>query len=463
MDSRLVMEVLGAYDRPWAITQPKLQSLLRMTCYDLEAVAARVGKPLDNGDGYDVENHNGTAVVNIRGPLVRYRSIWTWLLGGTSVEETSLAFHAAMDDPAVKSVVLAINSPGGQVDGINELANMIRAANGTKPVTAYVDGLAGSGAYWLASAAGMVVADESAQLGSIGVLATVIDDREAAERHGVKRYDIVSSQSPLKRSDPGTDEGRQQLQVMVDTLAQLFIDRVAQFRGVSPGKVARDFGQGAVVSAQAAVTLGMADEIGSLEGLLRTSPPVSAAIRQIRDAPGMRVAAKGKAGAPTGQTQFDEQQLEDDTEDEQINDDSNCTCPPGEDDCACDEENDEGEGSEQEPDESSIPRGGGDLIKPTEDRQRIAAILTCEEARGREELARVLALETNHTLDAARKILKASPPAAKSSPLEARMGQIANPQVGVSRDAREEDDSPVAEVQRILAFVPKERKRMQVQ
>jgi signal peptide peptidase SppA len=458
-------------DRPWAITRRAIGAMIRAARHpDLEAVAARIGQPVDGGRG--VENHNGTAVMDIRGPLFRYRSIWTWLLGGTSVEEAALDLHAALDDPTVNRIVLAINSPGGQIDGINELANMIRAANGTKPVTAYVDGLAASGAYWLASAAGKIVADETSQLGSIGVLATVVDDRDAEEKRGVKRFDIVSSQSPLKRTDPATDEGRAQLQEMVDAMAKVFIEKVAKFRGTSEEKVARDFGRGAVLPARAAVGAGMADSLGSLEAVIQGPDAGAAPIRDIRDKPGLRVAA------PT----FDEEELEEETDGTTLNDDSSCTCPPGEGDCACakdeadeedeegdengdEDEDDESEGTEQKPDESSIPKGEGDLIKPTEERQRIAAILNCEEAKGRDELARMLALETNHTVDAAKKLLSAAPVAVAAPPvnaLETRMAQIANPKVGVPGEAAG-DESAATEVQRILAFVPKERKRMHVQ
>jgi signal peptide peptidase SppA len=450
-----VLDLLTATDRPWAITRRAIRALMHAAQNpDFQAVAARAGQPVANANGA-VENYNGTAVVDLRGPLFRYRSIWTWLLGGTSVEEAAIGLHAALDDSAVRAIVLAINSPGGQIDGINELANMIRAANAVKPVTAYVDGLAGSGAYWLASAAGRIVADETAQLGSIGVLATVLDDRGAEERHGVKRYEIISSQSPLKRTDPATDEGRAQLQQMVDTMAQVFIDKVAQFRGTTAARVERDFGRGAVLPAAAAVAAGMADALGSLEALLNPQMPMQGMpmdgpMRRIKDMPGQRVQMMP----------MDEEQMED----PELNDDSTCTCPPGTETCECGaaEDEDESEGTEQEPDDSSVPKGEGDLIKPTDERQRIAAILTCEEARGREELARVLALETNHTLEAAQKILKASPTASPANPLEARMTQIANPRVGVPGDAGE-DDSPQAEAQRVLSFLPKHFRRQPVQ
>jgi signal peptide peptidase SppA len=403
---------------------------------DLNAVAARIGQPLDDGSS-NIENRNGTAVLDIRGPLFRYRSIWTWLLGGASIESAAIDLQAALDDPAVRQIVLAINSPGGQIDGINEFANMIRAANQVKPVTAYVDGMAASGAYWLASAAGRIVADETAQLGSIGVLATAVDDSGQDERRGIKRYEVVSSQSPLKRTDPGTDEGRQQLQSMVDALAQVFIEHVAAFRGTSVDRVTRDYGRGAVLPARSAIAVGMADALGSLEGLLQGEANATAPIRQVRDVPGLRVEAS--AGKKDEESDEDEDDLPD---------------IPG----LEEEENDDDE-DDQDDKKGSSAKGEG-LVMQDEDRQRIAAILTCEEARGREDLARVLALETNHSVEAAKKLLLAAPVGSKkTNPLEARMGQIENPKVGVSGDSPNEE-SPEAEVRRILAFVPKGRVRV---
>jgi signal peptide peptidase SppA len=443
-EAPLTFQLLSLNDRPWAMPRANLNALVA-TCsqLDFDAVAARAGQPLE--DARAVTNYHGTAVLNIRGPLFRYRSIWTWLLGGTSVEDTALGLHAAIDDPTVQRVVLAINSPGGQIDGINELANMIRAANQTKPVTAYVDGLAASGAYWLASAAGKIVADETAQLGSIGVLATVIDDRAAEEKSGVKRYEIVSSQSPLKRTDPGTDEGRAQLQQMVDAMAQVFIQKVAKFRGTSAAKVERDFGQGAVMPAAAAVSVGMADTLGSLEALLGAGG--GEPVRVIRDQPALRV--KTAVTTVTASSVALAAAASEPGDDEPDDDGDECDCPPGE-ECQCDEAESA----------NPVPEGEGELIKPTEERQRIAAILTCEEARGREELARVLALETNHPLEAVKKILTASPVAgapAQVNALEAHMKEIPNPKVGVGGDAAQQD-TPEAEVQRILAFIPKSRR-----
>jgi len=440
MEAPLTFQLLSLNTRPWALSEAGLQSLVAACArIDFDAVTARMGQPLDEARA--VSNYHGTAVINVRGPLFPYRSIWSMLFGGTSVEETAQGLRAAMEDPAVQRIVLAINSPGGQIDGINELANSIRVANHTKPVTAYVEGLAASGGYWLASAAGRIVADETALLGSIGVLATVVDEREAEEKQGVKRFEIVSSQSPLKRTDPSTNEGRAQLQQMVDALAAVFIGKVAKFRGTSEAKVGSEFGRGAVLAAREAVSVGMADALGSLESLITSTG--GAPVRQ--PASGLKVEQRALAAAAGAGTSTS----------------PNAAADPGEEECDCDDpENCDCEDHEAASG-NPAPEGEANLITPTAERQRIAAILTCEEARGREQLAQMLALETNHTLEAAQKILKASPVAAaaatSTNALETRMSQIANPKVGVGGEAGQENDI-AAEVQKVLAFVPTARK-----
>lgn len=426
------MMFLTSLDRPWAITPRAIRAMVRAIDHPdfaaaYEAMTAKAS-PVIRG----VSPRGSTAVLDIRGPLLPYRSIWTWLLGGTAVEDVSAGLTAALDDPAVKQIVLAINSPGGQIDGINELANKIRAVNAQKPVTAYVAGLGASGAYWLASAAGRIVADETAQLGSIGVLATVVDDSALDEKHGIKRFNIVSSQSPLKRTDPATDEGRAQLQEMVDALANIFIGAVAKFRGTDAKTVQADFGRGAVLPAGAAVTVGMADALGSLDGILRGEGTADAQVGDIRDKPGLRVAA---AMMPI-----------DDGDDEEDDDDE---------DDVKDVSADDPENGDDEDDKEA------EVMSTTEERQRIAAILNLEEAKGREELARTLALDIENTfsVDAAKKILAAAPVATKKeNALDERMKAIANPKVGVPGDDKN-DDSPAAEARRVLAFVPQNRLR----
>ena len=115
-----------------------------------------------------------------------------------------------------------------------------------------------------------MIADDAAFLGSIGVVTTLVDDRDRLEKSGVKEIEIISSSSPHKRPDPASEDGRAVLQARVDALQEVFVSAVSRYRGVRKTTVLTDFGRGDVLIGQAAVAAGMADGIGSLEGIIET-------------------------------------------------------------------------------------------------------------------------------------------------------------------------------------------------
>jgi ClpP class serine protease len=249
---------------PWAIQREALDHLLaiaqREHAPDFDAVLAKQGQRL--AQTADVRMRGDIAVVSITGPIFRYANLFTAISGATSIEQTALDFRTALEDPTVRGIVLAIDSPGGAVAGISDFAQHVRAASARKPVVAFVDGMAASAAYWIAAAASWVVTSNTGTLGSIGVVAGVrLNDDE-------KLVEIVSSQSPNKRPDVRTDAGRAQIQQHVDELAQVFIESVARYRDVSPAHVLQEFGQGGVKLGRSAVTADMADQVSTLEQLL---------------------------------------------------------------------------------------------------------------------------------------------------------------------------------------------------
>ena len=247
--------------QPWAIQPEMLETIAHIARREHEgpeAVAAKLGRPLQNARTVSVRD--GVAVIPVTGPIFRYANLFTEISGATSLEVLARDFSAAQADPLVKSVVLEFDSPGGQVTGISEMAHMIRAA--AKPVIAYIDGTAASAAYWLAAAAREVVINRSSMVGSIGAVLGI----NSRAREGV--IEIVSSQSPKKRPDAATDEGRAQLQAQIDALAQVFIEDVAAYRGVSVEDVLSKFGQGDMKVGASAVTAGMADRVSTLEEVI---------------------------------------------------------------------------------------------------------------------------------------------------------------------------------------------------
>ncbi len=417
--------IRAEHDADDGVQAPKLKRILDIAARahepDFEAVAQKLADRSDDEGILDVRGN--VAVLNIIGPIFRYANLFTWISGATSVEMLAKRFAEVRDDPAISAIVLNIDSPGGEVAGISELSKAIYDAREKKTIVAYADDLTASGAYWLASAASKIVASDTAELGSIGVVATIVD---RGPRDGVKSYQFVSSVSPKKRPDLETEEGRATMQQRIDDLATVFVAAVARGRGVSEDTVASDFGRGGVLIASKAVEAGMADEIGTFEGViesLNTGRPT-----QVSGGPAANFNSIG--GLMFKPNTAGEKPAETNTQ-------ASAQQTPA-----------------AQPPAAAAPPVDSAAVESSArktERERLAAILGAPEAKGREELARTLATETDLSVEAAKKILAAAPAAAALgvNPLASAMAQVPNPTVGA--DTGSENDV-TAEVQRIVAF-----------
>jgi signal peptide peptidase SppA len=257
--------IISAIEKtPWAITPDALELILGIAqrkISDTEAaMVVREGR--ENKSLY--ENIEGIAVIEIFGNIFPRADFFTQISGGATAEGLLKTFSTALKDDSIKAILLNVDSPGGQITGINEFSNAIYNARGTKPIYAYVNGLAASAAYWIASAADKVICDATARVGSIGVVAAWRDYSEADKREGIKNYEFVSSQSPNKRLDYSTEKGKAVLQKELDALAGVFISVVARNRGVSEKNVIENFGEGGLIIASEAEKHWACDSIGSL-------------------------------------------------------------------------------------------------------------------------------------------------------------------------------------------------------
>ncbi len=211
---------------------------------------------------------SSVAVIDISGVITPYSNILSMLFGGTSISAIEQQFEHALGDPEINGIVLRIDSPGGIITGVEELASTIFAARGSKPIVAYAYGNAASAAYWIAAAADKIVAGPTTMLGSIGVAMAVPKNRESGW------VEFVSSNAPGKRLDPESNEGRTSIQARLDAMEAEFIGAVARFRDVSTDDVLSKFGAGDVLPAREAVRSGMADFVGGLkDALALISPP----------------------------------------------------------------------------------------------------------------------------------------------------------------------------------------------
>jgi capsid assembly protease len=276
------MRLLDVINAPWAITPEMLGEIhaiydrhMRGDKIDLESLAAQTGISFETSPkGYTVED--GVAVLPIDGVIAKRMNLMTKISGGVSSELIGKDFAAALADRSVQAIVLAIDSPGGTVDGTPELADQIYQARGTKPIVAVTDGMMASAAYWIGSAADAVyISSEVALTGSIGVVTKHVDMSAAEAKQGIKTTEIFAGQYKRIASqyEPLTSEGRAYIQEAVDHAYGVFVDAVARNRGASIDTVLSQMADGRTFHGSQAVAAGLVDGVATL----------SAAIEQARE------------------------------------------------------------------------------------------------------------------------------------------------------------------------------------
>lgn len=191
--------------------------------------------------------------------------------GGTSTERVLSSFRSALNDTNVKAIVLNIDSPGGNVNGVQVLADEIFNARGQKPVVAQVNSLAASAAYWIACSCDEIVVTPGGQVGSIGVYALHRDVSKAAEMEGFKFTFISAGKFKVEGNqfEPLNDEASKAIQDQIDAYYTDFTTAVARGRGVELADVVGGFGQGRTEKDKKAVKAGMADRVATMDDTLR--------------------------------------------------------------------------------------------------------------------------------------------------------------------------------------------------
>jgi len=198
-------------------------------------------------------------IMRIDGAMIKRGNMFSQVSGLSSYDTISKQFKALNDNQDVEKILLHITSQGGEVNGLNDLADAIYSSD--KETIAYIEDLGASAGYWLASSFDKIYANETAMIGSIGVIASY----RVSEDDTIQ---IVSSNAPDKNVDVSTDVGKSKVKERLDALESVFIEKVATHRGVSVQDVLSDFGQGGVMIAKDALSSGMIDGVMSYGELL---------------------------------------------------------------------------------------------------------------------------------------------------------------------------------------------------
>jgi signal peptide peptidase SppA len=211
---------------------------------------------------------DGIAVIEIAGVLI-HRGAWMGQSSGqTSYEGIAAQIAAAAVDPAVRGVALEIDSFGGEVAGVFDLADRIRATRAAKPVWAFVAEHAFSAGYALASQADRILLPRTGAVGSIGVVVMHADLSGHLDQDGV-RVTLIHSGRHKVDGNPYTPlpaEVRDDIQREIDVLRFLFTETVAAGRGSRLNQDAAMATEAATYRGSDAVAAGLADEVIDLAG-----------------------------------------------------------------------------------------------------------------------------------------------------------------------------------------------------
>lgn len=189
---------------------------------------------------------------------------------GSSAEEIGAALDAAVASNDVASILLDIDSPGGTVEGVPELADKVFAARDVKPIVAIANGMMASAAYWIGAAASEVVITPSSSVGSIGVYTIHVDITKWLEQEGEKvtTMSFGKYKTELAPWVEISEEAEAFLQQRVDEIGVWFVKDVARFRGDTPANVRSGYGEGRVLSAKAAKAENLVDRIATFDETL---------------------------------------------------------------------------------------------------------------------------------------------------------------------------------------------------
>lgn len=270
--SRIVSEITST---PWAITQAKLETIIGV----VEARENGLQISADMKDQFEalqaareerVRQHSGPKirVIPLHGTISHRPSMFA--SGGLSAQEFTEHFTEAVEDKSVEAIILDVDSPGGSVFGIDEAANAVFNARGTKPIVAVANAEAHSAAYHIASQADEFAVIPSGMAGSVGVIVAHVDDSKADEQAGYEVTYIHAGENKAEGWGGSlTDEHREHLQSMVDSYYEPFVANVARGRGVSVETVLSDFGGGRSYTSSDLLKRGMVDRIATFNEIVQ--------------------------------------------------------------------------------------------------------------------------------------------------------------------------------------------------
>ena len=227
----------------------------------------------------------GVAIIDVFGGLQnRGDDFWGETTSYSDIREQ---FREALASPSVDSVLLMIDSPGGEVAGLFDLAEEIYQARGTKPIVAVASGSAFSAAYMIASAADEIYLSSTANVGSIGVIAIHVDQSGYDKEMGIKFTPVFAGdhKNDFNPHEPLKAEAEALLKEHIDKLYLMLTAIVARNRGMSQADVIAT--QAGIYMGADAVSVGLADGVlpvqDVFEKMLSSKGEIGMNLNEVKD------------------------------------------------------------------------------------------------------------------------------------------------------------------------------------
>ncbi len=210
--------------------------------------------------------NNDVAIIALDDQLQKGESSF----GGTSTVAIRRALRAAAEDSSVRAIALVVCSPGGTVAGTGDLADDVGTIDRTKkPVFAFVEDMAASAAFWIASQCRKIFSSPSALIGSVGTYAVLEDTTGMQQAAGVKMTVVSTGKyKGLGADGKVTPELVADVQREIDDLNVIFLAALKRGRGLSDDQLAAA-STGQVWIASEAKQMKLIDDVMSLDEALR--------------------------------------------------------------------------------------------------------------------------------------------------------------------------------------------------
>lgn len=317
---------------------------------------------------------DGIAIVPVIGTLVNRGAYIGAHSGMTSYEGLTKQLQEARKDSDVRGILLDMASPGGEAGGAFEIPELLREIRKTKPVIAMVNDMAASAAYAIASAANQIYVTRTGLVGSIGVIMVHFDRSAQLAEDGIKPTIIHAG----ARKADGNSFGplpalvRERMQKEIDALRDTFIAAVIEGR---PQLKAADVKatEAECYMGQAAVDIGLADGVSTFENVLKV----------------MSNKLSGQLTPPSGYERKA-------TKETPMSEATDTPSPAA--------------GSAPAESQATLDKARADGMTKgaAAERERIRAIVTADEAKGRMAMAVEIACGTNLDVAAAKSLLSKS-------------------------------------------------------